>query len=146
MTLGDRPSLGDAWQRDGAEGRQAEVVGGSEGKVAIELERLDAVGTELQVTRGHAVFGLSSQWLQVQGLDGAGEARWFRWVGVGFGFECVGHQVTRRRSIANQRMSEGVRDGSRQSLVVVEENDSSRRTACSWPGMQPIAPQPIAKC
>lgn len=47
MRLGHCPPLGNLWQRHGAEGRETQVVGCSQSKVAEELEIWDAVGPEL---------------------------------------------------------------------------------------------------
>lgn len=74
MRLGHGPALDHAGQRDGTEGGQAEVVGGTEGEVAEELEVADRIGPELEVARGNAVLGFATKRLEVEGLEGAGHA------------------------------------------------------------------------
>lgn len=74
MRLGHSPALDHAGQRDGAEGGQAEVVGGAEGEVAEELEVADRVGPELEVARGNAVLGFAAKRLEVEGLERTGHA------------------------------------------------------------------------
>lgn len=69
MRLWHCPALGDLGQRYGAEGREAQVVSGPEGKVAEELQVRDAVGSELQVAGRHAVGRRPSQGLKVESLD-----------------------------------------------------------------------------
>ena len=41
VRLWHRPALRKSWQRDGSEGREAQVIGGSQGEVAEELKRTD---------------------------------------------------------------------------------------------------------
>lgn len=70
----DGPALGDAGQGDGALGGQGEEVGGAEGEVGEEFDVAHAVGADLEVADGHAVFGDASERPEVCGLDGAGQA------------------------------------------------------------------------
>ena len=72
--LGHRPALSDARQRHGAERRQAEVVGGAQGKIGKEFETALAVGAQLQVGSGHAELALAAERSKVERLDGAGDA------------------------------------------------------------------------
>lgn len=72
MRLGHGPALDHTRQGNGAEGRQAEVVGGAKGEVAEELEVADRIGPELEVARGNAILGFTTKRLEVEGLEGAG--------------------------------------------------------------------------
>jgi len=56
---GHCPALDLARQGDGAEGGQAKVVGGAQGKVAEELEIACRIRAQLQVAHGHAVLNLT---------------------------------------------------------------------------------------
>lgn len=70
MTPRYGPSLRDTRQRYGASCRESEIVRRTEGKVCEELQRLQAEGAELQVTRGNAVFRFAFQRFEVQRLEG----------------------------------------------------------------------------
>jgi hypothetical protein len=63
--LGHGPALDQAWERHGAEGRQVQVVGGPQGKVAKELKVARRVGTELQIAGRHTVLGFAAEGFEV---------------------------------------------------------------------------------
>lgn len=74
MTLWHRPSLDDSRQGDRTRGGEVEIVSGTHGKVAEELEIADVVGAELEIADGETVGGCAFEGTEVEGLDGAGVA------------------------------------------------------------------------
>lgn len=69
ITTGNCPPFDNPRKRDWPGGGEVEIIGCTEGKVGEELDVADAVRSELKVTHWEAVLRLSSQRLQINGLD-----------------------------------------------------------------------------
>lgn len=52
----DGPAFDDARERDGTRDGEIEIVCGTNGKVGKELDVLNTVGSQLEVTHGEAIF------------------------------------------------------------------------------------------
>jgi hypothetical protein len=74
VTAGHGPALGDTGEGHRAGDGEVEVVGGTDGEVGEELQVLDAVGSQLEVAYGEAVFRLPPQGTQIECLDTSGKS------------------------------------------------------------------------
>lgn len=71
------PAFDEARQRHGTGDREVKVVGGTDGEVGEELDILDAVGSQLKIAYGEAVFGLPSEWAEINRLHASGQSSVF---------------------------------------------------------------------